>query len=268
MKAAGRASIEPASRRSVIVPRIVALCGVVILVAVVACGDPYKHTNPYDPAYPVTVTVTGPDSLFSYNELGQYGAVTAPVFPDTALRFASSDSSSFPPVGGPPGSATFKNGGIVAPPLWPATRTVTVSAGVGAIDTLAATAGSGVGPAQLATVWRHSGYKLVVLTQRVVRIQLRCPDTHACDTLSAGGAWSVWADGFDALGQEIVALHSSVANPATGTPVATYAVRDTTVASFVPVGIRAATVTSRRTGSTWIVATRGALLDSLRLVVR
>jgi hypothetical protein len=268
MKATGCASIEPASRRSVIAPRIVALFGVVILVAAVACGDPYKHTNPYDPAYQVLVTVVGPDSLFSYNELGQYGAVTAPVFPDTAFRFASSDSSSFPPVGGPAGTATFRNGGIVAPPLWPATRTVTVSAGVGAIDTLGSTAGSGVGPAQLITVWRHSGYKLVTLTQRVVRIQLRCPDTHACDTLAAGGTWSVWADGFDALGQPIVALHSPAANPATGTAVATFVVRDTTIASVAPVGIRAATVTARKSGSTWIVATRNSLLDSLQLTVR
>ena len=145
---------------------------------------------------------------------------------------------------------------------------MTVSAGVGAYDTLAAFAGSQSGQAPMVTLWRHSGYKQVVLTQRVVRIQLRCPDTHSCDADSVGGSWSVWADGFDALNQQIVALHSSVANPATGTPVATYVVRDTTVASFVPVGIRAALVTARRAGTTWIVGTRGPLLDSLQLVVR
>ncbi|HEX7545283.1 MAG TPA: hypothetical protein VF368_01055, partial [Gemmatimonadaceae bacterium] len=65
MKAADRASIGPASRRSVIAPRIVALFGVVILVAAVACGDPYAHTNPYDPLVSVTVVVSGPDTLFS-----------------------------------------------------------------------------------------------------------------------------------------------------------------------------------------------------------
>ena len=77
------------------------------------------------------------------------------------------------------------------------------------------------------------------------------------------------ADSFrDALGQPIVALHSPAANPATGTAVATFVVRDTTIASVAPVGIRAATVTARKSGSTWIVATRSSLLDSLQVTVR
>ena len=82
--------------------------------------------------------------------------------------------------------------------------------------------------------WRHSGSKNVVLTQRVVRIQLRCPADHACDTLSAGGAWTVWADGFDALNFKVVALNGVNANPAVSAdnPVfATFAVRDTTIAT-------------------------------------
>jgi hypothetical protein len=245
--------------------RLGALCGVAILVAAVACGDPYKHTNPYDPATPVSVTVTGPDSLFSYGEQGNFGAVTVPAFPDTAARFATSDSAAFPPSG----SSGFRNGGLIPPPLWPATRTVLVMAMFGQIDTVGNTPlGGDVTPAIPTLAWRHSGSKLVVLTQRVVRIQLRCPDTHACDALSAGGVWSVWADGFDALNQEIVALHSSVANPATGTAVATFVTRDTTIASVSAVGIRAANVTARKSGTTWIVGTRGPLLDSLQLTVR
>lgn len=80
--------------------------------------------------------------------------------------------------------------------------------------------------------------------------------------------WSVWVDGFDALNQPIVALHSPAANPATGTAVATFSARDTSVASVSPVGIRAASVTALRSGTTWIVGTRGSLLDSLQLVVR
>ena len=54
----------------------------------------------------------------------------------------------------------------------------------------------------------------------------------------------------------------------TGTPMATFTSRDTTVASVTPVGIRAATVTARKSGTTWIVATRNSLLDSLQLTVR
>ena len=84
--------------------------------------------------------------------------------------------------------------------------------------------------------------------------------------LSDTGEWD--ASAFDALNQPVVALHSPVANPATGPAVATYAVRDTNVAGLVPVGTRAATVSARKTGSTWIVGTRGTLADSLALVVR
>jgi len=241
--------------------RRVTLLGAAVLIVAIACGDPYLHTNPYDPVYPVSVTILGPDTLFSYEQLGTFTAQVVPAFSDTSLQFASSDSIVFPAAG----YAAFRSN---APPLWPATRTVTVSGGVGGIDTLSPAAGGGNGPAQLITVWRHSGSKLVVLTQRVVSIQLRCPDTHACDTLSAGAVWSVWADGFDALHQLIVALHSTAANPATGTPVALFASRDTTIATVAPVGIRAANVTARETGATWIVAARDSLLDSLRLVVK
>jgi hypothetical protein len=246
--------------------RLAGLLAATLLVAFFACGDPYLHTNPYDPVYSVSVTVTGPDSLFSYAEIAHFGAVIVPAFPDTAVKFDSSDSLSFMPAG----SASFEAGPTIAPPLWPATKTVTVIAGIGAIDTTY----SQWNPACACTVtirthqYRHVGSKTVVLTQRVVHILLRCPDTHACDPLSAGDAWSVWVDGFDALNHEIVALTAATTNPLTGTPVATFVSRDTTVASVSPVGIRAANVTARKSGATWIVATRDVLLDSLRLVVR
>jgi len=116
--------------------------------------------------------------------------------------------------------------------------------------------------------YRHTGYILVALTQRVVRIDLRCPVTHACDTLSVGDTTSVWVDGRDSHNIQIVALTSSTANPATGTPIATYAARDSSIVSLTPLGIRATVVTALKTGSTWIVGTRGTLLDSLQVVVR
>jgi hypothetical protein len=243
--------------------RFVSVLATVILMASFACGDPYRHTNPYDPAVPVTITVLGPDSLFSYTEQAHFTAQIVPAFPDTAVQFSSSDNGQFQLVG----AGTFEAGPRVGPPLWPATSTVTVTAGIGAFDTLRSDAGL-AGPAPMDTAWRHIGSKTVVITQRVVRMLLRCPDTHICDTLSAGGMWSVWVDGFDALNQKIYALTSGTANPATGTPIATFVSRDTTVASVSPVGIRAANVTARKSGTTWIVATRDVLLDSLQLVVR
>ena len=266
MRMAGRTSVERASRRSIIGSQIVTLFGVVILVAAVACGDPYQHTNPYDPVVSVTVEVAGPDTLFSYGEQAQYSAVSVPAFPDSSFQFGTSDSVAFPSSG----RGTFVSR---TPLLYPATQTVRIMGLLGKIDTVRDDTPLGPGKvlALPTLAWRHSGSKNVVLTQRVERIQLRCPADHACDTLSTGAAWTLWADGFDALNFKVVALTGVNANPAVSAsaPVfATFAVRDTTIAAVVPLGIRVATVTARKSGTTWIVGTRGALLDSLQLVVQ
>jgi hypothetical protein len=242
-------------------PRIAGPVAAVLLALASACGVPYQRTNSYDPAFPVSISIVGPDTLFSAEQVGTWGVQIVPAFPDTAFRYDCTDSIVFPPAG----VGSFRSH---FPPLYPLTRTVTVTGGVGSIDTVPPSAGSVVGPAPTIKIYRHSASKVIVLTQLVTRIQLRCPDTHACDPISVGGTWSVWVDGTDALNQQIIALHSSTANPATGTPVATFAMRDPTIASVSPVGIRAANVTALKTGTTWIVATRGALLDSLQLVVR
>jgi hypothetical protein len=234
----------------------------VVLAAFVACGDPYAHTNPYDPAVPEAITITGPDTTYSWFEEAQYTATTSPGFPDSSLEWVSSDVSAFVPAG----NGVFTTGQLEPPPLYPATRSVTITVGIGGYDTTGQPVANG--PEPLVRAWRHTGSKVVVNTQRVTSILLRCPDTHACDPVSVGGAFSVWVDGFDALNHKIVALFNTVTNPATGTVVATFAVRDTSIASVVPVGIRASTVTALKTGTTWIVATRGLLLDSLQLGVR
>jgi hypothetical protein len=263
---------------------LLGLLGAIVFVAAFACGDPYKHTNPYDPLVPVEISLTGPDTLFSYGELGQYSAQSVPALPDSSFQFGSSDSIAF---------AASGHGAFISrtPPLYPATQTVRVMAMLGQIDTVIENQDltcpyfppcsdlSGLNcpfhppcktSATHTLAWRHSGSKDVMLTQRIVRIQLRCPADHACDPLAAGAAWTVWADGFDALNFQVVALTGVNANPAVSaaTPVfATFAVRDSTIAGVSPVGIRAATVTARKPGTTWIVATRGSLLDSLALVV-
>ena len=241
--------------------RAVAASGIVLLAVALACGDPYLHTNPYDPVFPVALTVVGPDTVFSYSEVATFGLQSVPAFPDSSAQFSVSDSIAFVPNG----VGAFRS---AAPPLYPATRSVTVIGGVGAFDTVTASDGAAVGPALFIKEWRHSATKVVVLTQRVARINLRCPDTHACDTVAVGGAWQVWVDGFDAANQSIVALHSSVANPPNGAPVATFSIRDPTIASVSPTGIRAAVVTALKSGTTWVIGTRGPLLDSLQLVVQ
>jgi hypothetical protein len=226
-----------------------------------ACGADYLHTNPYDPAVPVTVTLVGPDSLFSLAEVATYTAQTSPVFADTAVSFATSDTIRFTPSG--PGN--FESS---APPLWPATQQVAVFAYLGLTDTTIQRTINGIPMTIQTKVPRHTGSKYVILTQRVTKLSLRCPDTHACDTLAVGGAWSVWADGFDAHGLRVYGFFSATTNPATGPAFVAFLSRDTTVASVAPVGIRVANVTARKTGATWIVASRDTLRDSLRVVVR
>lgn len=243
-----------------------------------ACGDPYLHTNPYDPNVPVTFDISGPDSLFSLGEFAQYTVQSTPAFPDTAFSWTVDTVTIIKPDTGATvvdGSTILRPAGAggyvsIAPPLEPASLTISVTALVGGVDT---TVSRYIPQCMCVETfqtqqYRHAGYKPVVLTQRLVRIRVRCPDAHACDTLSVGGAWSVWVDGFDALGHGIVALASAGANPASGPPVATFLSRDTTVASVAPLGMRAANVIARESGTTWVIATRGALADSLQLVVR
>ena len=84
--------------------RVAALVGAAALVigfTFVACGDPYLHTNPYDPASPVEIAISGPDTLFSYSQLATYGAQVTPAFPDTAIEWASSDTDHLSPSGPP-----------------------------------------------------------------------------------------------------------------------------------------------------------------------
>ena len=268
--------------------RLGAITGAVGIAMLLSCGDPGPHNNPYDPLFPVTATMSGPDTLFSYLELAQFNAQFTPAFADTAIAWTVGpvgvitkdlcDSivggSGFLLQAGAPGA--FRS---IAPPLEPTTYLITIAASVGEIDTTVARDTSPAPPCSplhpspvSVTIrtqqYRHSVYKTVVLTQRPTRIQLRCPDAHACDSVAVGGTWAVWVDGFDALGNGIRAFPNSMTNPQTGPPVATFTSRDTTIASVAPVGIRAANLTALKSGTTWIVATRKALADSLQLVVK
>jgi len=231
------------------VPAAPAALGLVVLIA---CGDPYLHTNPYDPVVPVNITVTGPDTIYNSFELATFSAQSVPAFPDSAVSWNSDGLQS---AGG---TGTFQ---AVGQPLWPAYFAATVNALIGKVDT---TISINYTTVHL-SIWRHVGSKQVVVTQRLTRIVLRCPDVHACDTLSVGGAWSVWVDGFDASNKQIYALVSSVKNPQTGVPIALYTSRDPTIASVSSLdGIRAANVTALKVGTTWIVGTRIAAQDTLR----
>jgi hypothetical protein len=239
----------PAVRRSLAERRTVMLFAVVALLLSLACGEPFLHTNPYDPAVPITVTLDGPDTLFSSFEQAFYTAhADPPVFPDTAFFYQSSSPLILQAA---PGSFT-----VLATPLYPDAFGVEVAVGLGAIDT-----------AKGVIAFRHSVTRTIYLSQRIRQIKLRCPDTHVCDPMPVGATWSVWVDPTDSLGHEIQAYFSSVSNAATGTPLVIYSVRDSTIASVVPLGTRVGTVTALKTGTTWILGTRGPLVDSMQLVV-
>ena len=237
----------------------IGLAGAIVLTAAIACGDPYRHTNPYDPMTDVVVQLVGPDSVFSVGAFAQYTLQSTPPFLGGDAVWSSS-------------SYDFRNAApgqfqLWTPPLWPTTEAIELSVAVGRYDTTTTTGGS-VPVAKEVTMYRRTFTRTVVVSQRLTRLVLRCPSTHACDTLSAGGAWTVGVDGFDALDGQIVGLTNPAVNPATGTAIAAFVSRDTTVASVAPVGIRGASVTARKTGVTWIVALRDNLRDSLKLVVR
>lgn len=232
--------------------RTLGLVAAATLAALVACGDPYMHTNPYDPVYPVTITIAGPDTLYDSFELATYTATSSPAFPDSAVTWTSFGLASNG------GEGTFQS---VGAPLWPEYFTATVTALIGKVDT---TVGRNYTAVRI-SIWRHSAEKTVIMTQRLTRIALRCPDVHACDTLGVGGVWSIWVDGFDASNQHIYAFASSAANPSTGAPIALYTSRDSTIASVSSLnGIRAVNVTALKVGTTWIVGTRIAAQDTLR----
>jgi len=261
--------------------RYVAPARAMLLVAAVACGDPYLHTNPYDPDTSLTFEIVGPDTVFSAGESVQYHVHSIPALSDTAGSWSVDSAAAFHAgtdslaVDGTKVIFASGHGAFVAgvPPLEPVSATVSLVVRIGAVDTTVSRyipkmIGCGCVVTFQTREYRRTLRKSVVLMQRLVRLQARCPDTHACDTLAVGQAWSAWVDGFDALGNSISGLSNPAANPSSGPPVATFLSRDTTVATVTAVGIRAASAVAQKSGTTWIVATRGSLADSLQVVVR
>jgi hypothetical protein len=279
--------------------------GALFLSGALACGEQYLHTNPYDPAVPVEITITGPDTLFSAQEIANYTAQVSPAWPDTGFVWAIDTFTDYFIVPTPcvsqvalgdtilavDGSGTYRS---VLPPLEPYAFKIAVELQLGTVDTSfsAVLTCDGPGVVVHTKTARHVAYKTVVVMQRVTRMQLRCPSTHACAPLTVGDSAFIWVDGFDALNHPILALTSPTANPSSGNPhagnplttyvldnpaiqraqqtnnpVATYVSRDSTIARATPIGIRVARVTGVKSGTTWIVATRGALADSLQVVV-
>jgi hypothetical protein len=82
----------------------------------------------------------------------------------------------------------------------------------------------------------------------------------------------VHVGGFDGRGEPLIPIVLDTLHRDRFVPVAKFVIRDTSIASFVLAGVQGATVAARKTGTTWIVATRDTLgdtlRDSLQLVIR
>ncbi len=227
--------------------------GVALVVGLAAMGSSscrdFTHTNPFDRATPIELTIVGPDTLWNASDFAQYSFESVPAITDSTANWSG-------------GSSDFRgdmSGGylVYTPRLYPETETVSVELDIGKYQ------GMGGG-----ADWRRQFSKPVVVTQRLVRIQLRCPDVRACDALAAGDAWSVWLDGFDSKGSRPTGMVNPKDNPATGPALGTFTSRDTTIATVSAAGARVATVTAVKSGTTWLVASRDLLRDSLQLIVR
>src|SRR5579872_6755716 len=110
--------------------RVVARLGVVaITIGTVACTD-YAHTNPYDPAVPKTIVITGPDTLFNFGDTAIYLASSTPAVSDSALHFVDSYYVT---------QRGFTNTALVTnkqPPLYPLIQPYTIVVYFGALDTV------------------------------------------------------------------------------------------------------------------------------------
>ena len=229
--------------------RLAVLSASGFLVLALACID-FQHTNPFDPDVPLQVTIF-PETLFSVGGTIQFTFATVPPLTDPNAIWVGGTTDLFTASLGS-GGVFFSNGA----PLWPQTESVPITIAVGRFD-------DGVH-----THYRKTFGGSVIITQRLVHIQARCPGAPACDAMTVGVSTSVFVDGYDALGSGIAGLPDPNTNPLTLPPIAVFIVRDTTIASAVPVGMRVAMVTAKRAGATWIVTQRDSLRDSLRLVVR
>jgi hypothetical protein len=260
------------------------LGGVAALVVAVACGDPYLHTNPYDPVYPVEFTITGPDTLFSFGEIGQYTAQINPTWADTGIVWQTDTLTNYfivptlcltQVVDGSTVLRSVGNGAYesIAPPPEPYVFRVAIAVSLGAFDTISP-GGGGCGGSSQARAWRHTAYKTVVVTQRIAHIQLSCA---ACAALNVGDTAFIGVAAFDALGHppigaskppfSNVTLDSVPHPPGALFPVATLLARDSTIAS-TPLGADSVLrVVAQKSGTTWVVATLGFALDSLLIVV-
>ena len=213
-----------------------------------SCRD-FTHTNPFDSSTPIEVTIVGPDTLWNASDFAQYTFQSVPAISDSTARW----------VGGASDLRGDLSGGYLVyyPPLYPETEAINIVLEIGKYE-------GDKGHA----FWRRAFGKTVIVTQRLVRLQLRCPDVHACDPLAVGEAWNVWLDGFDSTGNRPTGMVAPMDNPDTGAPLAQFVSRDTTIATVSPVGVRAATIAALKSGTTWVVASRGALRDSLQVTVR
>jgi len=130
------------AKRSLVMPALFAA-------AVGAC-QAYERSNPLDPEYPLTLAITGPDTLYSVNDTVQFQLVTDPRDAGLPFTWSTSNATRVSVVNGRPGAfASNANG----------TAVITVA----------------LGP--------HSAQKEVVVQQRPVRVLIVEPSNAEIPSL-------------------------------------------------------------------------------------
>jgi hypothetical protein len=132
-----------------------------LFVLVESC-EAFTHTNPYDPETPFEYAISGPDSLFSLGQVASYAIESKPALADTAGIWSCECLE----VVSHAGTRTFSMSGQVAPPQWPATKTVRLNALIGKYDTIVFI-NSPAGPSpELVQRYRRTLTRTIVITQR------------------------------------------------------------------------------------------------------
>ena len=161
-------------------PRVRLAAGLAVVAGAVACAE-LAVTNPFDPNYEMTVTISGPDTATSLNQDVQMSASWSPDWPNAPVAWSAGDIN--PDVNNLLWPSVIKSEGA-------GRYRVTGFAGVAATILVRAQ----VGP--------HLGTRMLVLRQRMRRIGW-IPCTGSCDIdLSSGGRYlSAWM--YDSLGSKL-----------------------------------------------------------------
>lgn len=223
-------------------PRFRPAAPLALMLALYGCGAEWKPSSPYDPAMPLTIRITGPDTLFSFADTLQFDAETTPAWsaewPSKVVTWKSSDLLSL-------GEGRF----VAIPVTADGPKRVTAQIG-DRIDTA-----------------------FVFLRRRAARLRaFTCADTRDSATLATNGVMSVCAMFYGRDGYPVTP--SAAPAPATAFPADPSLVSVGAQPTNVNGNVLEFVARGLREGSTWVRITGGVtdaglpIADSVQVTVR